>query len=92
MATQFPFPGMPAHVTAHIPLPAFSGVGPGYFVQSQPKMTTAMVFELIVPVLDLYEILFMSKCASAFSIPGILAWWFYGRQMVLLSGLILALS
>ena len=43
----------------------------------QPKMTTAMVFRLIVPYLDSYEILFTTKCASAFisSTPAILDWW-----------------
>jgi len=40
-------------------------------------MTTAMVFQLVVPYLDSYEILFTTKCASTFifSTPTVFNWW-----------------
>jgi len=41
------------------------------------SMTTAMVFRLVVPYLDSYEILFTTKCASTFisSTPAVFNWW-----------------
>ena len=75
LATQVPFPVMPAHMTTRIPLPVFSDVGPSSSncvlaqvvrPRAQSRITTAMVFQFIVPFLDSYEILLTTKTASKF--------------------------